>query len=143
LSQETNWIPCIFELASKVGKVVCTPQEIAVTENVPNIALTYTVPIPTIRGGRRLHIGGVIVGITKADGANSITNIQLRGITCENVKVLWENPNQHTHPHKFQQSFPPIDCSSWDSLKVIVRARTSDQPLLARVGFISVQATYY
>ena len=64
LSQETNWIPCIFELASEVGKVVCTPHEVAVKENVSNLALTYTVPVPAIRGGRRLLLGGVTVGMT-------------------------------------------------------------------------------
>jgi len=143
LSQETNWIPCIFELASEVGKVVCTPHEVAVKENVSNLALTYTVPVPAIRGGRRLHLGGVTVGITMADAANSITKIQVRGVRSDTREVLWKDLNPHTSPQKLQQSFPPIDCSGWDALKVIVYVSSSNQPLLARIGFVSIQATYY
>jgi hypothetical protein len=143
MSQESSWIPCIFELASDVGKVVCTPQEVAVKENVGNILLTYTVSAPTLRGSRRLHLSGVAVGITKADPANPITRIQVRGLTVDSVKVLWEDANQHANPQKFQQGFPPIDCSSWDSLKIVVYVTTGGQPYMARVGFVSVQGTYY
>ncbi|MFW9767186.1 MAG: hypothetical protein ACFFF9_13655 [Candidatus Thorarchaeota archaeon] len=143
MSQETSWIPCVFELASEVGKVVCTPQEVAVKENVPNIALTYTLTAPTLKGSRRLHLSGVIVGITKADPANPITRIQVRGVRLDSVQVLWEDNNRHGNPFKFQAGFPPIDCSGWDAVKVVVNATTSAQPLAARVGFVSVQGTYY
>lgn len=143
MSQETSWIPCMFELSSEPDKVVCSPQEVSVKENVPNVALTFGVPAATLRGGRRLHLSGVTVGITKADSAHFISKIQLRGVRIDSVQVLWEDANQHNNPHKAQQGFPPIDCSSWDALKVIVNISTAGQPHMARVGFVSVQGTYY
>lgn len=142
LYNEKSWIPCIFELSSIPGKVVCTPQELAVKENVSNGALTYTFTGPTMSGNRRLQLSGVMVGITKADSANFISKIEIRAMSLGQVQMLWENTNQNATIQKFQQGFGPIDCGNYDALKVVIRVNTSAEPHNTRIGFVALQASY-
>jgi len=93
LYNESSWIPCIFEYSSIPGKIVCSPQELAVKEKVSNGAVTYTFTGPTMRGNHRLQISGILVGITKADPSNFISKIEIRGMAFDKVQVLWENSN--------------------------------------------------
>jgi len=140
MNEKSNWMPCTFEFARHVGMVEGNPFGVMVT-NPSDGPLAFAAPLPTVRRNNRLHLSGVSIGLFKADGANGITKIQLRGITHDGNQVLWDDANHYSGTRRVEHTFGPIDCSAYDVIKVIVYVSYKGQEPLA-ISFVNVKYEY-
>lgn len=119
MDNESNWMPCVFEFGHKTGLVEGNPFAAMLTHQAEGM-ITYCVPLSTVRRGNKLHLSGVAVGIYKAEPGSNITRIQIRGITHSHNDELWVDNTVYTGSRKVEHNFPPIDCSGYDVIKILV-----------------------
>lgn len=118
---QEEWVPCIFEAATVPGKISTSTWTLRNADDT-DINLSYVLPLPTKRGGQRLHISGLTVGVQDASPGNGVIKFQVRGVVFNQATIL----NGTTYeagvftPTNARHMFPTIDCSQFDVVKVVV-----------------------
>jgi hypothetical protein len=140
MDERSNWMPCSFEFARRVGMVEGNPFA-AMIQNPGEGPLAYNVPLPTVRRGNKLHLSGLALGIYKAEPGSNVTKIQIRGITHNNHDELWVDATPYSGSRKVEQNFPAIDCSAYDVIKVVVYVDHKGQTPM-QIAYVNVKYQY-
>ena len=135
-----EWMPCIFELENPNGKVISSPWTIANIDDT-DVVLTYNVPLPMIKDGKRLQLSSIRVGIQEASPTDRVKEIHARGCMFNKCVVFGENKQGFASSQRVQIDFPVHDCSGFDAVKIIVYLECTKQ-YGVDIGFVSVQYQY-
>jgi hypothetical protein len=141
MTDQVNWVPCVFEFGSKEDPVHGSPHAAMGTGRHQKVALTYSIPLATTRPHGRLHLSGVKIGLTKADGGNNISRIQVRGVNTMDREAIWDEEAVHAAPQEIVKSFGPVDCSRWSVVKVHIWMH-SNAPNEPRISFVAAKFRY-
>ena len=113
------WIPAVYELAVPADKVQMAGPYFDNVDDT-DFQLMFRVPLPATKGGLRLHIDGVKVGVFDADPANNVQQYTIYGIAFDKNARLY-NDNQPIVAREVRtMNFPAIDASSWEAIMVRV-----------------------
>lgn len=91
-----------------------------------NMVVEFMLPQPTNRGGKKLYISGVRVGLYDADGTNYIDHHNLFGTTGTTYLGVWADNADYTSPQLIENLFTAIDCSSYELMFVTVYCINAD-----------------
>ncbi len=139
---QEEWVPCVFEIEVPMGKVESSLWTIRNIDDT-DVNLTYVLPLPTRRDGRRLHIAGLTVGVQDASPTDFVREFHARGINFNASHVIpGSTHNQGIQgQNKMQHLFAPVDCSIYDVMKVVVYL-TCTEPSGVDVAFVTAKCYY-
>jgi hypothetical protein len=113
------WIPAVYELASPPHKVQMAGPYFDNVDDT-DFELMFRVPLPATKGGLRLHIDGVKVGVFDADPANSVLKYAINGIAYDSMEGLFVDKEPIVDRELRTRSFPAVDASKWESVMIRV-----------------------
>ncbi len=119
-SANAAWVPCSF-----FSGIDRTHFEFAGSGQAYNVGadalqLTYSLPLPTTRGGLKLYVSGTEIGLFDADGANYITSRFVLGIEHNASNVIDANGGNLATIAAHQDTFTAIDCSGYKEVRMNV-----------------------
>lgn len=142
MQSQEEWVPCVFELETTPGKVASSTWTIR-NVDATEANLSFVIPLPTRRGGMRLHLSGITVGVQDASPGNSVPKFHARGINYDKSTVL--EPSKHLTPisaaTKAQHLFAPVDCSPYEVVKVVVYLECTT-PHGVDISFVTAKCHY-
>ena len=128
--EDVAWYPLVYELAS--------PPEAAkmagpVLSNAGSgeFQVLYRLPIPAMKGNKRLHIDGVQVGLYDADPTNHIVKFNVVGVTINGVDKLLKAHQPISMKMVKNQMFTAADASKYEAIFIRIWATGTVQNKLA------------
>lgn len=117
-SANATWINCPLEMwrptdafnMDSLGRVLNT--------GTTNGQVFYGVPLPTTRGGKKLHIKGTRVSLSDADVNNYITNTYIRGFTSASYTDVDTDPTDKKTIERHEDTSMNVDCSTYHIIKI-------------------------
>ncbi len=114
-------VPCILELEDQVGKIVMSWHTVFQNVDGTDFTVIFRCPLPTVKGGLKLYVGDVRVGIQDADADDYLDNVIVGGIVYNTVTTLNSGPTNRTSPNTYTYPFTPADASGYDSVALRIQ----------------------
>ena len=139
---QEEWVPCVFELETQPGKVDSSLWTIRNVDDT-DVNLSFVLPLPTRRGGRRLHIAGITVGVQDTGPGDFVPEFHARGIVFNDATVIPGSKYDAgvRSPMKAQHLFGAVDCSMYDVIKIIVYLQCTEYHGVD-VSFVTAKCYY-
>jgi hypothetical protein len=113
------WIPVVYETAKPPDKVQMAGPYFDNVDDT-DFELMFRLPLPGIRGGQRLHIDGIKIGVFDADPANYVSKLTVYGVAFNSNDSVFVSEEPINSPQVKSHSFPATDVSNWESIMVRV-----------------------
>jgi hypothetical protein len=138
-SANAAWVPCIFQVESPKSEVYGAYSIRNVGANDQN--LSYVLPLPTNKGGLKLYISGIRVGIIGANGTNFITRMRVYGLVYNTVTTLDDDTTDYNSAQLVDESFAAVDCSSHNQIVVQLDTTVANAGAL-NIVFVELECYY-
>ncbi len=109
------WIPCIYEICSPPGRIQMAGPLLSNVDGT-EYQMMLRLPLPASKGGLRLHVDGLQIGLLGADQANYVSQISVNGMTHLKMKVMFEAKDALNAQQLKSYSFEPHNCGGYESV---------------------------
>ncbi|KKL17417.1 hypothetical protein LCGC14_2485800, partial [marine sediment metagenome] len=142
-SANAEWIPCAYMDSAIVD--TWRVSNVGTLDNLgaTNTSITFTLPLPTNRGGKKLYINGYSIGIFAADADDYVNNSFLKMSKFDTVTTI---PNSlvttnRTAQGEFDTTFAAVDVSGFNQIYLILEVVNTNANQL-RITNVAIRCYY-
>ena len=117
--EEEAWMPLVYELANPPEKAMMSGPVLS-NSSIGEFQIMYRLPVPTLKGNKRLHIDGARLGVYTADPSNQVPRFHVNGVSYNDVDALAKVEEPITMKMMKTHMFPAIDVSQYESVFIRV-----------------------
>ena len=115
-----EFIPCVFEIAGgigSIGKMYLNVTTMGITNvDTTSFLVSYRLPLPTNRGGLKLYVDDLRVGVHTADATDYLTRVRIYGINHDGATSLQLDSTNRTSQGSYVYPFAATDASGYESI---------------------------
>ena len=127
---DVAWFPLTHELTKPPGKARMSGA-VLVNTDAEHFEILYRLPIPTMKGNKRLHIDGAQLGVYSADPMNYVQKFHVNRASFNDINVFAKVDEPITMKMMKTHMFPAIDVSNYESVTIRVWCSVSDPAKIA------------
>ncbi|MHA1633037.1 MAG: hypothetical protein ACTSUZ_00610 [Candidatus Thorarchaeota archaeon] len=128
--EDVAWYPLVYELSSPPdGAKMAGP--VLSNSGSGEFQVLYRLPIPTMKGNRRLHIDGAQLGVYSADPMNHVVKFNVVGVTINDVEKLCKIHEPVTMKMIKTQKFTAVDVSQYEAVFIRIWIKTAEPQKMA------------
>ena len=115
-SGNAAWVPCVLAGGSNFDDF----RAIDFIENrgANDLYLRLMLPLPTNKGGKKLYVSGVRVGLVDADDDDYLNMIKVIGLKYSTSDALYQNYGDWKSQQKVEYTFTGKNASGYDQVAV-------------------------
>ena len=133
-SANAAFVPCPFETMGASGmqiKAYIDPTSQALTNtDAQTMSFYFRCPKPTVKGGLKLYVDDMRIGVQDADATNYVTAVYIYGMNYTGATEINVSGTNRTSANTYTYAFAAVDASSYDSVLVRVLVVTADAAAL-------------
>jgi len=127
---EVAWFPLMYELSKPANKARMSGPVLVNTDH-EHFEILYRLPLPAIKGNKRLHIDGVQLGVYSADPGNHVARFHVNGLSFNGTEAIAKVEEPVTGKMMKTHMFPATDVSQHESVLIRVWCSVSAPAKLA------------
>ena len=128
--EEVAWYPLVYELSDPPAGAKMAGSVLS-NSGVGEFQVLFRLPIPAMKGNRRLHIDGTQLGVYSADPNNHVEKFAVDGVTINGVENLCFVQESVSMKMIKTQNFTARDASKYEAIYIRIWIRTAQPQKMA------------
>jgi len=126
-SANATYYPCMLQAESVDGAIITAGSTIK-NSGASDAVLQFGLPLPTTRGGLKLYVSGLKIGLQDADAGDYITDINIWKMRYDAVDAMagGADSTDYTAPAEIVNTFAAVDVSAYEQIAVLVSLFCTD-----------------
>lgn len=126
-SANATYYPCMLQAESVDGAIITAGSTIK-NSGASDAVLQFGLPLPTTRGGLKLYVSGLKIGLQDADAGDYITDINIWKMRYDAVDAMagGADSTDYTAPAEIVNTFAAVDVSAYEQIVVLVSLFCTD-----------------